>query len=152
MRSTTFKICTTLVLIVSVTMGLGDVFAQQQQRLEYPDLATAQEVGSRDSGTTAKLSSDLRILFNQFSGSSRASSSIADLSFSEKELKELYGITDIGGDPLVGLAVSMTGAVDRETLKQRGMRVYMVQGNTAHGEAPVSSLGPLASDRPLRRS
>jgi minor extracellular serine protease Vpr len=146
MRSTTFKIGTTLVLIVSVMMGLVDVFAQQQ-RLEYPDLATAQEVGSRDSGATAKLSSDLRILFTQFAGSSRSGSSIADLSFSEKELKELYGITDVSGDPRVGLAVTMSGSVNRETLKQRGMSVYMVQGNTAHGEAPVSSLTRLASDR-----
>lgn len=146
MRSNSFRLAATLVILFSVLFVTFSTSAQKE-RIQYPDASTAREIGARDSGPTAKLTPDLRILFTQFSGSSKSSSGMADISFSDQELKEIYGITDMSGDPLVALAVTVSGDAAIASLKQRGMSVFLRTGDTVYGQAPISALARLGVDR-----
>ena len=148
MSSNFNKTTTAFLLMCSFLSTQTIVFAQTA--IQYPDLSTARGGGSKGGGATAKLSPDLRILFDQFSGGSKGSSADSGAyGFSEAQLKEMYGISAGADEPMVSLAVTTSSDADIKTLKQNGMTVYMRQGSVVYGQAPVSALGRLAGERTI---
>lgn len=133
-------------LIIAFTLALS-VFGSQalvlaQTKIGYPDLSQAHGSGAKGD-KTSKLSSDLRILSDQFSGAKGGS----DFGFTKEELKQMYGISAGDESPMVGLAVTVSSARDVALLRSNGMKIYIVKGNIVYGQAPVSKLGSLASER-----
>jgi minor extracellular serine protease Vpr len=137
-RFTAAMLLTWTVLFSQITVSAQD------DKLGYPDLSKAQGASSKSAGTNAKLSPDLRILVDQFSGGSK-SGAASGYAFSDTDLRELFGISNDADDPSVGLAITVRDRAGVETLKQRGVVIYMVQGNTVYGKAPVRSLSNLAT-------
>ena len=146
MRSTSGRLILTFTLAVSIFGSQVLVFAQT--KIGYPDLSQSQGGTGAKGGNETKLSSDLRILSDQYSDERQGSKGgDSGFGFSDDELKQMYGISAEEASPMVGLAVTVSSVSDVAALRSNGMKVYLVQGNVVYGQAPVSSLGKLAAER-----
>jgi minor extracellular serine protease Vpr len=136
----------TIALIVALSIFGTQFPILAQTRIDYPDLTQARGSGSK-SGSSSKLSSDLRILSDQYSGAKGSKGGDSGFGFTADELKQMYGISADDDSPVVGLAVTVSSAADVAALKRSGMKIYIRKGNIVYGQAPVSQLGSLASER-----
>lgn len=142
-----YKLNLTMLIIFALSLMQISVFGQidEPKPPAYPDLSKGKTSGSKG-GPNDKLSPELRILQTQFDGSKGQGDEKADISFSDKQLKETFGIEAGEDDPKVSLAVDIKNDAEINRLKDVGMKVYMREGNTLYGEITVRRLGRLARE------
>jgi len=121
--------------------------SQQQDAAQYPDLSHAVSVGSKGGSEVGKLSSELRMLSDQFSSGGGGSKGGGSTSlFTAEDLKEVFGITADDGDPSVGVAITVSSPAEIAELQKMGLTVYMVKDKVVYGNVKVADLADIASE------
>lgn len=136
------RLAAVLTCAVLVAFGLAPVTAQRgrQEKWDYPEIPPG--LSKRGAEPTDKLAPELRILFEQYTSSTRGGIAQA---FSRGQLKDLFGIQSDGGNPTVGVAITLTADSDPTApLKNDGARVYFRSGTTVYADVPVQALERVA--------
>lgn len=121
--------------------------AQQQDAVQYPDLSRAVSVGSKGGSEVGKMSSELRMLSDQFSGGGGgAKGGSSTTLFSAEDLKDVFGITAGDANPSVSVAITVSNTSEIAELQKMGLTVYMVKDKVAYGSVKVADLADIASE------
>lgn len=112
----------------------------------FPDLSKGRGLGSKG-GPTDKLSPELKILLSQYAGSKGRGPGKMGVSFSARQLREVFGIDAGEKAPTVSVAVAVRSEAETAALRKAGMKVYLRHNGKLYGELPVGSLGRLAASR-----
>lgn len=150
------KLFAVMFVICALLSGQIAVFAQMPPDItapKYPDVSRGRGSSSKGASDAAKLTPELRMLYAQYrSGGKSGGNSPAKNEFSLEQLREIFGITSSEtSNPTVGIAVTTDASADVDALRKSGMKVYMRQGNTVYGQAPVLSLGRIAGEKSVNR-
>ncbi|MGH9969477.1 MAG: S8 family serine peptidase [Pyrinomonadaceae bacterium] len=128
--------------VVLVSFALAPATAQKghQEKWNYPEIPP--DLSKRGAEPTDKLAPELRILFEQFTSPTRGGNAQV---FSRGQLKDLFGIQSDGGNPTVGVSITLAGGSDPiAPLKNEGARVYFRSGTTVYADVPVQALVKVA--------
>lgn len=144
----------TTLLLVYVLMSTQILITGQNKqtaRPKYPDISKGRGRSTKGIDDAAKLSPELRLLYAQYK--KRGKSSRGDdkrpieTEFSERQLKEFFGIDSKSANPMVSISITLASNSDISALKKVGMKVYMRKDEMIFGQAPVLSLGNITEER-----
>jgi len=121
-----------------------------QPKIRYPNVSQGRSKTARGPSAADKLSTELRILSDQF-GITRGGSEPSPLAFSDQELRNLFDIGPDNPNPAVTVAITVSSALDIKELRAKGAKFYLQQGNTIYADVPVLSLGSIAGERAVVR-
>lgn len=143
MRLRDSKKLVTVLISLFVIFSLVSATAQTglQQKWRYPEIDPS--VGTRGSDASDKLAPELKILLDQFSATSRGG---YEQTFSASQLSDLFGIQSAGGNPNIGVVISVSSGSDPSRLRAHGAKIYFRSGNTVFADVPVQSLGSVANE------
>ena len=113
----------------------------QIERPQYPDINKGHG-RKRGIEPKEKLSSELAILFNQFSGAGSGS----QYRFEEEHLKELFNLEE-GSNPSIGVIIRVTDSGDISRLGAHHAKIYLRSGDLVVADVPVRSLERLAREK-----
>jgi subtilisin family serine protease len=117
----------------------------QPQRPRYPEDLKKGRGKKRGLEAKGKLSPELAILYDQFSGARRTES--RRFSFDDEHVRELFNITGGNSNPYVGVSIRIAGAADLGDLKQHQAKIYLHAGDLVLADIPVRSLERLAGEK-----
>jgi len=145
-----YKIKTILasVIFCAVVCGQIGVFAQDT-KIKYPDLNKGRGRSSKGVAATDKLSPELRVLLAQYRVSSKGVS-VVETTFSDEQLRDIFGITDLKDDnPMISVAVTTDKQANAEILKVAGMKIFLRKESVIYGQVPVLALEKIADDKSI---
>ncbi len=114
--------------------------ADLPQTPHYPEINKGRGK-KRGAGETEKLSPELAILFDQFSGSGAG----GQYKFEEHHLKELFNV-GAGSNPSIGVIIRISGAADISELGAHHAKIYLRSDDLVVADVPVRSLARLAQE------
>lgn len=145
-KRNTIKKILVAVIYCAVLCGQAIVFAQDTQ-IKYPDLEKGRGRNSKGATTIDKLSPDLRVLLAQYRSSSK-SESVVETAFSNEQLRDVFGITDLQDDnPMINIAVTTEKEVNVDLLKDAGMKIFLRKENIVYGQIPLLALETIGIEK-----
>ena len=140
-------------LILTLLIPAGAI-AQKPDEIppQYPDISKGVGRGIRGAEPNDKMTAELRRLYSQVERSSArgrgAETTPADVEYSGRDLKELFGIEEpIGPASVVAIAVRSDDLENQSELKAVGMKIYMRMGDSFYGSSPVLALEDIAGQK-----
>jgi minor extracellular serine protease Vpr len=115
--------------------------AVQPKRPQYPDINKGRGK-KRGIEAKEKLSPELAILFDQFTGDGSGS----QYRFEEEQLKELFDVGE-GSNPSVVVIIRVTDSADISELGVHQARIYLRSDDLVVADVPVRSLERLAREK-----
>lgn len=136
------------IIFCAVLSGQASVFAQDT-KIKYPDLEKGRGRNSKGVAATDKLSPELRVLLTQYRKSSKGVS-VVETIFSDEQLRDVFGITDLKDDnPMISVAVKTDTNANAEVLKDAGMKIFLRKKSVIYGQIPVLALEKIADDKSI---
>ncbi len=114
----------------------------QPSRPQYPDINKGLSLGARGTEARDKLSPELAILFDQFTGSSAGS----QYGFEAEQLKQLFNVSE-GSNPSVGVIIRISDGGDVSELGAHQAKTYLRSNELLVADVPVRSLERLAREK-----
>jgi subtilisin family serine protease len=114
---------------------------------KYPDL-TAQFVKARGDDDREKLSPELALLYDQFSGG-RAGDG-RQYKFDGGQLSQLFNISGGGARTFVGVAIKVNTPFDVDDLKTHQAKIYFQADDMVFADVPVHALVRLAGEKSVQ--
>jgi subtilisin family serine protease len=142
-----------LITILAAAMIWGGAPAttaplSQPQRPKYPEDLKKGRGKKRGFEAKGKLSPELAILFDQFSG--QRAGERRQFDFDDEQVRELFNISGGGSNPYVGVSIRVGATADLDDLKKHGAKVYLREGDLVLADIPVRSLERLAGEKSVQ--
>jgi minor extracellular serine protease Vpr len=120
----------------------------QPQRPRYPEDLRRGRGKKRGLEAKGKLSPELALLYDQFSGVSRPER--RRFGFDDEHVRELFNITGGNSNPYVGVSIRVDNAADLGDLTKHQAKIYLQVGDLVLADVPVRSLERLAGEKSVQ--
>jgi subtilisin family serine protease len=138
-----------LFLSLLTTVALAQTLPLDKNPPKYPAETRGENSGSQKSSSLEKLAPELQILSEQFTPTRGGQTDVSKVNgiggYTLQQLREIFGIADVAGNPVINLVVEVTAKTKIEDLKKAGAKIYFRLGTLVYLSASVSALPNLSS-------